>query len=112
MRESAELPHRSGPVFQFEGERIKDCNTAAFQKAVARAGLNGPGLQPVNWLTLRHTWTAWAVQAGVPLLDVKELGGWRTMKTVLLYAHLAPDHLAASAARVSTVTKTGTDGST
>lgn len=34
------------------------------------------------------------VQNGTPLAVLQELGGWRDLKMVLRYAHLAPGHLA------------------
>lgn len=79
-------------VFQYEGRPIDDCNTAAFQKAVARAKVG-----PLRWHDLRHTFAAWAVQSGVPLYELMQLGGWRTYSMVLRYSHLAPDHLSKSA---------------
>jgi site-specific recombinase XerD len=38
--------------------------------------------------------------AGVDLLTVKELGGWRTLAMVQRYAHLAPGHLHAAVERL------------
>ena len=79
-------------VFQWRGEPIDDCNTKAFQDAVKAAGLEG-----VNWHTLRHTFASWAVQKGVSLHELMQLGGWSSYSMVLRYSHLAPDHLAAAA---------------
>lgn len=84
-------------VFQYEGAPIDDCNTAAFVKACRRAKLP----ETVNWHTLRHTFASWAVQAGVSLHELMQLGGWKTFASVLRYAHLAPDHLAAAAEKVA-----------
>ncbi len=89
---SATGPH----VFTFDGAPIADCNTAAFQKAVQRAGL-----EHFRWHDLRHTWASWAVQSGVTLQELMELGGWKSFAMVLRYAHLAPDHLASAAEKVS-----------
>ncbi len=82
-------------VFVWEGVRIGDCNTAAFQKAVGRARLT-----PLRWHDLRHTWASWAVQSGATLQQVMQLGGWKSLTMVMRYAHLAPDHLAGAAALV------------
>jgi integrase len=79
-------------VFQWKGKPIDDCNTLAFQEAVERAGVG-----PLRWHDLRHTGASWAVQNGVPLQQLMELGGWRDYRSVLRYAHLAPDHLAEAA---------------
>jgi len=39
--------------------------------------------------------------AGVDLLTVQKLGGWRTLSMVQRYAHLARDHLRAAVERLS-----------
>ena len=54
-----------------------------------------------RWHDLRHTWASWHVQLGTPLYVLKELGGWETLEMVNRYAHLAPEHLKAHAARLS-----------
>ena len=72
------FPYKGGPL-----GRIK----SAWGKACARAGVT------CRWHDLRHTWASWAVQAGVPLQAVQELGGWATYAMVLRYAHLSPEHL-------------------
>ncbi len=38
--------------------------------------------------------------AGVDLMTVKELGGWKTLVMVQRYAHLAPGHLQAAVERL------------
>jgi hypothetical protein len=40
------------------------------------------------------------VQAGTPLYELQELGGWESAEMVRRYAHLAPEHLAIAAARI------------
>ena len=79
-------------VFQYNGEPIDDCNTVAFQTAVKAAGVD-----PLRWHDLRHTFASWAVQNGVTLQELMQLGGWKSFSMVLRYAHLAPDHLARAA---------------
>jgi len=83
-------------VFQWHGKPIDSCYTPVFKAAVKRCGL-----RPFRWHDLRHTWASWAVQAGIPLQQVMELGGWKSYSMVLRYAHLAPSHLAAAAELVS-----------
>lgn len=83
-------------VFQYDGRPFDDCNTEAFQKALERAKLIG-----VNWHTLRHTFASWAVQSGVSLQELMQLGDWKTYAMVLRYAHLAPDHLAQAAEKIA-----------
>ena len=76
-----------------------DGNTAAFKKAVVRAGLN-PRL--VHWHTFRHTFASWAVQSGkVTLQELMVMGDWQDMDSVLVYAHLAPGNMAHAASSVS-----------
>lgn len=82
-------------VFQWRGKPIDDCNTKAFQDAVQRAGL-----APLRWHDLRHTGASWAVQSGVTLHELMQLGGWSSYSMVLRYAHLAPDHLASAAEKL------------
>ena len=99
------LPKNGDYLFQWHGQRIDDCNTLAFQKAVKAAEVD-----PLRWHDLRHTWASWAVQSGVTLHELMLLGGWRSFSMVLRYAHFAPDHLARAAAKVTInhSTKTGT----
>jgi integrase len=51
---------------------------------------------------LRHTFASWALQNGVTLPELKELGSWKSYEMVLNYAHLSPDHLAKAADKVGT----------
>ena len=82
-------------VFLFRGRPYSDANGAAWRAATERAGLAG-----LHWHDLRHTWASWAVQSGVSLHEVMQLGGWRSLQMVQRYSHLAPDHLASAAGRV------------
>jgi hypothetical protein len=40
------------------------------------------------------------VQSGTSLLELMELGGWKSYEMVLRYAHLAPEKLGAVASRI------------
>lgn len=75
-----------------DGRRIKKHDRRAFQRACKAAGVSD-----FTWHDLRHTWASWHVQAGTPLMVLKELGGWERIEMVQKYAHLAPSHLAAHA---------------
>lgn len=98
------LPRDGQYVFQWRGKRIGDCNTKAFQDAVTAAGVG-----PLRWHDLRHTWASWAVQSGVTLHELMQMGGWKSLTMVMRYAHLAPDHLSRAANLVRLpVTETGT----
>ncbi len=50
-------------------------------------------IENFRWHDLRHTWASWLVQSGVPLLALKEMGGWEKLDMVMRYAHLATEHL-------------------
>jgi integrase len=89
-------------VFQWNGKPVDDCNTLAFQKAVKRAKVG-----PLRWHDLRHTGASWAVQSGLPLTQVMELGGWKSYAMALRYSHLAPDQTAKAANAVGQMLHTG-----
>jgi integrase len=78
------------------GTPARNANTVTWRKALQRAGIDN-----FRWHDLRHTWASWHVQAGTPLLVLKELGGWASLDMVLRYAHLSADHLAEHAERIA-----------
>ncbi|HVY83365.1 MAG TPA: tyrosine-type recombinase/integrase, partial [Steroidobacteraceae bacterium] len=96
LRRARRLAPEGERVFQFQGRAIDNFNTAAFKKAAARAGL--PGLR---WHDLRHTGASWAVQSGVTLQELQVLGDWKSYRSVLRYAHLAPQNAVSAAERVA-----------
>lgn len=61
-------------------------NRRHFRPAAERAGLP-PDVTPHD---LRHTYASWLVQDGVPLREVQELLGHRSITTTERYGHLAP----------------------
>jgi integrase len=67
----------------------------AFLTDAERLGLPG------SLHTLRHTYAAHLVMAGVPLRTVQVLMGHASFKTTERYAHLGKDHLRRQALRVS-----------
>ncbi len=83
-------------VFTYQGRPVKQVNTAAWKKALARTGI-----EDFRWHDLRHTWASWHVQGGTPLNVLQELGGWESVDMVRRYAHLAVDHLAEYADRLA-----------
>lgn len=50
---------------------------------------------------LRHTCASWLVQAGVPLMTVRDFLGHSTIAMTQRYAHLAPQHLQDAIAKVA-----------
>ncbi len=83
-------------VFTFKGKPVEQLSTAAWYKALKRAGIEN-----FRWHDLRHTWASWHVQSGTPLNVLQELGGWASYAMVQRYAHLAADHLAPWAERLT-----------
>jgi integrase len=83
-------------VFTFNGQPVEQLSTAAWYKALKRAGIEN-----FRWHDLRHTWASWHVQSGTPLHVLQELGGWASYAMVQRYAHLAADHLAPWADRLA-----------
>jgi integrase len=51
---------------------------------------------------LRHTCAAWLVNAGVPLAEVRDLLGHRTIEMTERYAHLSPDNIRVAVSRIET----------
>jgi integrase len=59
------------------------------------------GDSSIRWHDLRHTCASWLVQAGVPLLTVRDFLGHSTVAVTQRYAHLAPRHLEEAIAKVA-----------
>ncbi|MGA7181579.1 MAG: site-specific integrase [Thiobacillaceae bacterium] len=95
LRQVGKHPQR---VFTYQGRPITNANTRAWRNALKRVGI-----EDFRWHDLRHTWATWHRRAGTPTHELQRLGGWRTASMVERYAHLAPDHLAESAARLDNV---------
>ena len=86
---AAQFGKHHARVFTYKGKPVAKAGTAAWCKALKRAGI-----EKFKWHDLRHTWASWHVQNGTPLHILKELGGWSSYEMVQRYAHLAPEHLA------------------
>ena len=84
-------------VFTYQGKPVKQCNTAAWRKALKRAEI-----EDFHWHDLRHTWASWHVQNGTSLQELQQLGGWSSLEMVLRYAHLSSEHLKRAAGRIVT----------
>jgi site-specific recombinase XerD len=76
--------------------RAFDRAVRAAQTALQAAGQDASLLDGYTWHSNRHSFASRLVMAGVDLLSVQKLGGWRTLSMVQRYAHLAPDHLRAA----------------
>lgn len=84
----------SGNVFTYKGEPI-----GSVKKSFARACVRA-GIEDFHIHDTRHTFASHLVQEGVPLLEVKELLGHKTLAMVMRYAHLAPDNLRGAVERL------------
>jgi integrase len=71
------------------------------REAVKRAGKDVSRLEGYTWHGNRHTFASRLVMAGVDLRAVQELGGWKSLRMVERYGHLAPDHLRAAVERLA-----------
>jgi len=67
------------------------------------------GITDFRWHDLRHTSASWHVQNGAPLFALQELGGWESAEMVRRYAHLAADHLAPYADRLTSLRADGAE---
>jgi integrase len=85
-------------VFSYHGKALKGINSDTWAKALKKAGIEN-----FRFHDLRHTWASWHVQSGTSLQELMELGGWRTYKMVLRYAHLAGDHLRGASQNIATI---------
>ena len=80
-----------GPVFTSLSDQI-----AIHARFRARKPALVEGGRSVDWATYNATANRIGnrlVQAGVPILTVKELAGHKTLAMTLRYAHLAPNNL-------------------
>jgi len=83
-------------VFTYKGKPVTQLSTKAWYSALKRAGIGD-----FRWHDLRHTWASWHIQGGTPLFVLQEMGGWASASMVRKYAHLAADHLAPWADKLS-----------
>jgi integrase len=77
-----------------DGSRIADVKRS-FATACRRVGIEDFRIHD-----LRHTCAAWLVKKGVPLVEVRDLLGHRTIQITERYAHLAPENVRAAVARL------------
>lgn len=59
----------------------------AFEKALKRAGI-----EDFRFHDLRHTAASYLHMAGVDIKDIKEIGGWKTLRMVDRYTHISTEH--------------------
>jgi integrase len=98
VNELRQLPHRSGAVFRTPSGRAyaeKDGGggqiKTAFRGACRRADI--ADFRPHD---CRHTWATWHYAANRDLIALMKLGGWKSERMVLRYAHVNVSQLAPS----------------
>jgi integrase len=67
-----------------DGNPLPKLKSRDWKAAVTRADI-----AYCTWHDLRHTWATWHVMGGTPLEVLQKLGGWKDLRMVLKYAHLA-----------------------
>lgn len=96
------LPDGDAYVFAQPGGTPPGRADRWFARAVSRARqelaeqghrADAEALDGFTWHGLRHTFASRLAMAGVDLLTLKDLGGWKTLAMVTRYAHLMPGRL-------------------
>lgn len=87
-RESSE-----GRVFLYHGKPYDRVGIRALNAAAKKAGVT----KHIHPHLLRHTFASWHIMSGTSLAELRELGGWSKLESVMIYAHLSVDHLKVAA---------------
>jgi integrase len=94
----ANLPHREGAVFRRpDGEPYAHKKNGGGQiKTAFKGACRRAGISDFHPHDCRHTWATWHYQANRDLIQLMELGGWKSERMVLRYAHVNKANLASS----------------
>jgi integrase len=93
LEELLHLEHRQGCVFLTPEKRPYRAKTEDDTSAGSRiaSGFEGAcrraGIENFSPHACRHTWATWHYQANHDLTALQALGGWKTVKMVMRYAH-------------------------
>lgn len=80
----------TGRVFRYRGKPYDVVKSATLNRAARKAGVQ----KHIHPHLLRHTFACWHMLTGeTTLYELKELGGWSKIDSVLIYAHLNVNHL-------------------
>jgi len=87
----AQQKRTGGGRWVFVGKGGEDPPTEI--KTAWKRACKAVGLEDFTWHDLRHTWASWHLMNGTELGVLKELGGWKDLRMVMRYAHLAKSHV-------------------
>jgi integrase len=95
------LKHREGEIFRrpdgkpYERPRsIEDHSAGTRIKTAFRAACGRAGIEDFSPHDCRHTWATWHYAANRDLIALMKLGGWKSERMVLRYAHVNVGELA------------------
>jgi integrase len=92
------LPHRHGSVFRTNAGRPyaeKESGGGQIKKAF-KGACRRAGIVDFSPHDCRHTWATWHYAANRDLVALMKLGGWKSERMVLRYAHINVSQLAPS----------------
>jgi integrase len=94
----ANVPHREGEVFRrpdglpYERPKRSDDHSAGTRiKTAFKAACRRAGITDFHPHDCRHTWATWHYIANRDLGALKRLGGWKSVRMVMRYAHTNVD---------------------
>jgi len=98
VNELRKLPHREGVVFRTQkGRPYAEKESGGGQiKTAFRGACRRAGIADFSPHDCRHTWATWHYGANRDLIALMKLGGWKSEKMVLRYAHVNVSQLAPS----------------
>jgi len=104
----ANLPHRDGPVFRrpdgkpYEPASDDDADTSAGSriKTAFAGACRRAGIKDFSPHDCRHTFATWHYRASRDLGALQRIGGWKSVRMVLRYAHTNVEELGESINRL------------
>lgn len=103
VAELANLSHRDGEIFRRpdglpyerpDDDDNKDTSAGTRIKTAFNGACRRAGIVDFTPHCCRHTWATWVYQAKRDLGALQKLGGWKSIKMVMRYAHTNVDELA------------------
>ena len=101
VNELRALRHLQGRVFRTNsGRPYAEKNNAGGQiKTAFRGACRRAGIEDFSPHDCRHTWATWHYAANRDIVALMKLGGWKSERMVLRYAHVNVSQLAPSIGR-------------